>query len=40
MFSKAAERRNRDHESQVRDLHAKIGDLILEREFKSSGSGL
>ncbi len=31
VFSKGAERRVRDHESEVRDLHAKIGELIVER---------
>ena len=39
MFSKGAERRVRDHESEVRDLHAKIGELIVERDFLSRGSG-
>ncbi len=31
VFSKGAERRVRDHESEVRDLHAKIAELIVER---------
>ena len=39
VFSKGAERRTRDHESEVRDLHAKIGALIVERDFLSRGSG-
>ena len=39
VFSKGAERRVRDHESEVRDLHAKIGELIVERDFLSRGSG-
>ena len=39
VFSKGAERRVRDHESEVRDLHAKIGELIVERDFMSRGSG-
>jgi len=39
VFSKGAERRNRDHEGEVRDLHAKIGELIAERDFLSRGSG-
>ena len=34
---KGAERRVRDHESEVRDLHAKIGELIVERDFLSPG---
>ena len=39
LFSKGAERRVRDHESEVRDLHAKIGELIVDRDFLSRGSG-
>ena len=39
VFSKGAERRVRDHESEVRDLHAKIGELIVEWDFLSRGSG-
>ena len=39
VFSKGAERRTRDHESELRDLHAKIGELIVERDFLSCGSG-
>ena len=39
LFSKGAERRSRDHEGEVRDLHAKIGELIVERDFLSRGSG-
>ena len=39
LFSNGAERRTRDHESEVRDLHAKIGELIVERDFLSRGSG-
>ena len=35
VFSKGAERRVRDHEGEVRDLHAKIGELIVERDFLS-----
>ena len=37
VFSKGAERRVRDHESEVRDLHAKIGELIVERDFCRAG---
>ena len=33
VFSKGAERRARDHEVEVLDLHAKIGELIVERDF-------
>ena len=39
VFSKGTEHRRRDHESEVRDLHAKIGELIVERDFLSRGSG-
>ena len=39
VFSGGVERRTRDHESEVRDLHAKIGELIVERDFLSRGSG-
>ena len=39
LFSKGAERRVRDHESEVRELHAKIGELLVERDFLSRGSG-
>ena len=39
VFSKGAERRVRDHESEVRDLHAKIGELIVERDILSRGPG-
>ena len=40
VFSKGAEHGGvRDHESEVRDLHAKIGELIVERDFLSRGSG-
>lgn len=39
VFSGGGERRARDHESEARDLHAKIGDLIVERDFLSRGSG-
>ena len=38
VFSKGT-RRVRDHESEVRDLHAKIGELIVERDFLSRGPG-
>ena len=38
VFSKGAERRTRDHESEVRDLHAKIGELVVERDFLSRES--
>ncbi len=39
VFSKGAERRTRDYESEVRALHTKIGALIVKRDFLSRGSG-
>ena len=39
VFSNGSERRRRDHESEIRDLHAKIGELTVERDFLSRGSG-
>ena len=29
----------RDHEEEIRDLHAKIGELTIERDFLSRGFG-
>ena len=39
VFSNGGERHRRDHESEIRDLHAKIGELTVERDFLSRGSG-
>ena len=39
VFSNGGERRRRDHEREVRELHAKIGELTVERDFLSRGSG-
>ena len=39
VFSNGVEHRRRDREGEVRDLHAKIGELIVERDFLSRGSG-
>ena len=39
VFSNGGERRRWDHESEIRDLHAKIGELTVERDFLSRGSG-
>ena len=33
VFSNGGERRRRDHESEIRDLHAKIGELTVERDM-------
>ncbi len=37
VFSNGAERNRRDHEDEVRELHAKIGELTVERDFLSKG---
>ena len=37
VFSNGAERAGRDHEAEVRDLHAKIGELAVERDFLARG---
>ncbi len=37
VFSNGAERAGRDHEAEVRDLHAKIGELMVERDFLAGG---
>ena len=39
VFSNGGERWRRDHEGKVRELHAKIGELTVERDFLSNGSG-
>ena len=33
VFSNGVDRRRRDHESEVHELHAKIGELTVERDF-------
>ena len=37
VFSNGADRAARDHETEVRDLHAKIGELMVERDFLAGG---
>ncbi len=37
VFSNGADRVGRDHETEVRDLHAKIGELMVERDFLAGG---
>ncbi len=37
VFSNGAERAGRDHDAEVRDLHAKIGELTVERDFLEQG---
>ena len=39
VFSNGVYRRRRDHESEVHELHARIGELTVERDFLSRGSG-
>jgi transposase len=38
MFSNGADHARRDPESEVHDLHAKIGPLTVERDFWPKGS--
>src|SRR3989337_395028 len=37
VFSNGADRERQDRETEVRDLHAKIGQLTVEREFLAGG---
>jgi transposase len=37
VFSNGAEQESRDREAEIRDLHAKIGQLTVERDFLSKG---
>jgi len=37
VFSNGADRAGRDHAAEVRDLHAKIGELTVERDFLARG---
>ena len=37
VFTKGAERSRGDHEGEIRDLHAKIGELTVERDFLARG---
>ena len=37
VFSNGVERERQDHQSEIRDLHAKIGELTVERDFLSGG---
>ena len=38
VFSKGAKRGRGEHEAELRDLHAKIGELTVERDFWPKGS--
>jgi transposase-like protein len=37
VFSNGADRERQDHDAEVRDLHAKIGQLTVERDFLAGG---
>ncbi len=37
VFSNGADRARQDHEAEVRNLHAKIGELMVERDFLAKG---
>ena len=37
VFSHGARRTRDDHEAEVRELHAKIGELTVERDFLARG---
>ena len=37
VFSNGVDRACRDHEYEVRNLHAKIGELTVERDFLAGG---
>ena len=37
MFSNGADKSGMDHDSEVHDLHAKIGQLTVERDFLAKG---
>ena len=37
VFSNGAERARGDHEAEIRNLHAKIGELTVERDFLAKG---
>ncbi len=37
VFSRGAERAGREHEAELHDLHAKIGELTVERDFLARG---
>ena len=37
VFSNGTDRERQDHETEVRDLHAKIGQLTVDRDFLAKG---
>ena len=39
LFAGASSGRQKDHDATIHDLHAKIGELTVERDFLSRGLG-
>ena len=39
LFAGASNGRQKDHDATIHDLHAKIGELTVERDFLSRGLG-
>ena len=39
MFAGGAEKRSAQHESEIKELHAKIGQLTVEKDFLSKAFG-
>jgi transposase len=39
IFKKKAEKAKADHEAQIKELHAKIGQLTVERDFLAQAFG-
>ena len=39
VFSKGVEKKDAEHEKEVRELHAKIGQLTVEKDFLSKAFG-
>ncbi len=37
VFSNGADRIHQDHDAEIHDLHAKIGELTVERDFLAKG---
>ena len=37
VFSNGTDRQRQDHDAEIRDLHAKIGQLTVERDFLAGG---
>lgn len=39
VFSRGSEKRAKSHEQEIKELHAKIGQLTVERDFLAKASG-